>query len=173
MSPPDSPTLVKRNANLACGVQIRKSAAIATTLPAPAAMPWMPAMIGIGHSRVAGHLREAHQALGVHPDQLADDLVDVASAAEPLALAADHQHAGVTAVRQLGEQVAEVGVGLEGERVELLGPVEGHRRDAVGDGEVEVLPVVGDAGTRAVTRHVVPLISPRAMIVRCTSEAPS
>ena len=53
MSPPDSPTLVNRNANRACGVQIRKSAAIATTLPAPAAMPWMPAMIGIGHSRIA------------------------------------------------------------------------------------------------------------------------
>ena len=53
MSPPDSPTLVNRKANRACGVQIRKSAAIATTLPAPAAMPWMPAMIGIGHSRIA------------------------------------------------------------------------------------------------------------------------
>ncbi len=53
MSPPESPTLVNRNANLAWGVQIRKSAAIATTLPAPAAIPWMPAMIGIGHSRIA------------------------------------------------------------------------------------------------------------------------
>ena len=33
MSPPDSPTLVNRNANRAEGVQTRKSAAIATTDP--------------------------------------------------------------------------------------------------------------------------------------------
>ena len=158
MSPPESPTLVKRNANLACGVQIRKSAAIATTLPAPAAMPWMPAMIGIGHSRIARItspviLVKPIRPGGVHLDQLADDLVDVAAAAEALALAADHQHPGVAAVGQLGEQVAQVGVALEGQRVQLLGPVEGHRGDAVGDGEVEVLPVVGDPGAGAVTRH--------------------
>src|SRR5262245_62358499 len=53
MSPPDRPTLVNRNAKRARGVQIRKSAAMAITLPAPAAMPWMPAMIGTGHSRIA------------------------------------------------------------------------------------------------------------------------
>ena len=39
-------------------------------------------------------------------------------------------HAGVIAVRELGEEVAQVGVALEGQRVELVGPVEGDRRDA-------------------------------------------
>jgi hypothetical protein len=122
---------------------------------------------------VTGHLGEAHQAGGVHLDQLADDLVDVAAAAEALALATDHEHPGVAAVRQLGQEVAEVGVALEGERVQLLGPVEGHRGDPVGDGEVEVLPLLGEPGARAVPRHWMPFMSPRAMIVRCTSEAPS
>ena len=106
-------------------------------------------MIGIGHSRIARItspviLVKPIRSRGVHRDQLADDLVDVAAAAEALALAADHQHPDVAAVRQLGEQVAQVGVALEGQRVQLLGPVQGHRGDAVGDREVEVLPVVGD-----------------------------
>ena len=53
MSPPERPTRVKRNANRADVEQTRKSDAIAITDPAPAAMPWMPLMIGIGHSRIA------------------------------------------------------------------------------------------------------------------------
>ena len=53
MSPPDSPTLVNRNANLARVVHTRKSEASAITEPAPAAIPWMPATIGTGHSRIA------------------------------------------------------------------------------------------------------------------------
>jgi hypothetical protein len=85
-------------------------------------------MIGIGHSRmarmhVARHLREAHQVAGVHLDQLADDLVDVARRRRTRALAR------ITSARRpcdaaAQEQVAQVGVALEGQRVELLGPVE-------------------------------------------------
>ena len=110
--------------------------------------------------------------------RLADDLVDVTASAEAPALAADHQHPGVAPVRELGEQVAEVGVRLEGQRVHLLGAIQGHRGDAVGHREVEVLPVLGDPGAGAVPAHSwgvhsIPFMSPRAMIVRCTSEAPS
>ena len=72
-------------------------------------------MIGIGHSRIARItspviLVNPISSRGLHLDQLADDLVDVAAAAEPLALAADHQHLHAVVVRQLGEQVAQVGV---------------------------------------------------------------
>ena len=53
MSPPDSPTLVNRNAKRPDSVTTRKSDARAITAPAPAAMPWIALMIGIGHSRMA------------------------------------------------------------------------------------------------------------------------
>jgi len=83
-------------------------------------------------------------------------------------------------------RVAAVGVGPAGTQVVVMvvrdddaGTVAAAARRlvdellAVGDGEVEVLPVVGDPGARAVTAHSLPFMSPRAMIVRCTSEAPS
>ncbi len=53
MSAPDSPTRVNRNANRASGVHTRKSAASASTAPAPAAIPCTAATIGTGHSRIA------------------------------------------------------------------------------------------------------------------------
>ena len=64
-------------------------------------------MIGIGHSRIALITSPVIRVKPIRSrgsicDQLADDLVDVAAAAEALALAADHQHVGVAAVRELG-----------------------------------------------------------------------
>ena len=53
MSPPESPTLVNRKANRPDVLTTRKSDASATTAPAPAAMPWIAVMMGIGHSRIA------------------------------------------------------------------------------------------------------------------------
>ena len=53
MSPPESPTFVNRNAKRPDRATTRKSDASAMTEPAPAAMPWMPPMIGSGHSRIA------------------------------------------------------------------------------------------------------------------------
>ena len=53
MSPPDSPTLVNRNANRPDRPTTRKSEASATTAPAPAAIPCTALMIGMGHSRMA------------------------------------------------------------------------------------------------------------------------
>ena len=45
--------MVNRNANRPDVPTTRKSAASAITEPAPAAMPWILTMIGIGHSRIA------------------------------------------------------------------------------------------------------------------------
>ena len=95
---------------------------------------------------VAGHLGEPHQVARLHFDQLADDLVDVAAAAEPASFAADHQHADAGVMWQFSEQVAEVGVALEGQRVQLVRPVQRDGRDAVADGEPEVLPLAGQPG---------------------------
>lgn len=53
MSPPDSPTRVKRKAKRAVGSATRKSAASASTAPAPAATPCTAAITGNGHSRTA------------------------------------------------------------------------------------------------------------------------
>ena len=72
----------------------------------------------------AAHARELEQLAGGQPLQLADDLLDVAAGAEAAALAGEDEHARVAAVRQLAEQVAQVGVDVEGERVQLVGPRE-------------------------------------------------
>ena len=122
MSAPDSPTRVNRNANDADCASRRKSAASAITDPAPAATPLTAAMTGIGSSRSAlddgaGHPRELAQLGGLALDQLADDLLDVPARAEPASLAGDHQHPGVAAVGQLGDEIAEVCVGLERESI--------------------------------------------------------
>src|SRR5690606_9228209 len=95
---------------------------------------------------VAGHAGEVEQGPGVHLQQLADDVVDVASRAEPPALAGDDEDGDVVPMRQLGEEVPQVGVHVEGEGVETVGPVEGHGGDAVGDAEVEVVPRLGEPG---------------------------
>ena len=148
MSPPDSPTLVKRNANGAEGEQPevggqRDDRAGAGGDAVDRGDDRERALAhGLDHR--AGHPGELEQLGGLHP-QLADDLLDVAARAEAAALAGDDERAHVAAVRQLGEQVAEVGVDVEGQRVELLRAVKRHRGDAVVDVEVEVLPGIREA----------------------------
>ena len=72
---------------------------------------------------------------------------------EAATLAGDHEHARVAALGELGDQVAQVRVDVERQRVELLGPVERDRRDAVVDGEIEVLPLGCQRRARAVRAH--------------------
>ena len=73
-------------------------------------------------------------------DQFADDLVDVAPAAEPFAFAADDQRADILMVRKFGEQITQVGVALERQRIQLLGTIQRYRGDAIGLAEPEVVP---------------------------------
>src|ERR1051325_5401820 len=111
MSAPARPTLTKRNAKRALVETTRKSLASASMAPAPAAMPFTAAMIGIaaggdavhgGDDRlfqrahvldeVAAHAREAIERVALHFDQLGDDLVQAPAGAEAFALAGDDEN---------------------------------------------------------------------------------
>src|SRR5207247_2316163 len=85
--------------------------------------------------------------------KLTDDLLDVAARAEPAAFAGDREHPRVAAMRQLADQVAEVGVDLECQGVEFVGAVQQDGRDALVHREVEVPPVTGDGCRRAEGAH--------------------
>src|SRR5690606_4720189 len=54
---------------------------------------------------------------------------------------------------QLGEEAAQVGVHAEGQCIEPLGPIEGHRGHALVDLEGEVLPGPGEPGRRPEGAH--------------------
>jgi len=102
-----------------------------------------------GPHDLPGHPVEVEQLGGVHGEGRVDDLVDVTAGAEAAPLAGQHQRPYRSLPGQLGEQVAQVGVGAEGEGVEFLGAGEGDGGHAGGgDVEAEVLPG-GGAGGRA------------------------
>ena len=125
MSAPARPTRVKRNENFAVGRQ------------QPEVARQREHRAGAGGDAVdrrddreravahrlddrAAHARELEQLAGGQLLELADDLLDVAARAEAAALPGEDEHARVAAVRQLAEQVAQVGVDVEGERVQLV-----------------------------------------------------
>ena len=142
---------MKRKAKRAERASRRRSEASAITAPAPAATPLTAAITGSGQLSKAldhrpGHTRELEQVAGLHRLQGANDLDDVASGAESSARTGDHQHARVATMRQLGEQVAKIRVDVEGERAELLRAGQRDRGNAVGDREIEVLPLLREPG---------------------------
>lgn len=92
-----------------------------------------------------GHSCELEQPLRIHLEELADDLVDVATGTEAAPTAGDDEDPHVVSMRQLSEQVAEVGIDVERECVQPLRTVEGHSGDAVGNVEHEVPPLGGEA----------------------------
>src|SRR5690606_839184 len=100
-----------------------------------------------------GHAGEVEERPGIGPLELTDDVVDVATGAEPPALSRDHQDADIVAMLDLGEQVAQVGVDVEGECVETVGAVQGHRGHPVVDGESEVVPALSEAGRCSMRAH--------------------
>jgi hypothetical protein len=73
--------------------------------------------------------------------------VHVASGAEVAAGAADDDRLHVIGVFQVSEQVAQLGIRIEGERILALGPVEHDAADAVGDAPGEVPGLVAGGGT--------------------------
>src|SRR5690606_2041480 len=93
-----------------------------------------------------GHAGEVEEGPGIHLQQLTDDLVDVAAGAEPPASAGDDQNGDVVTVGKLTEEVPEVGIDVEREGVQPVGPVEREGGDPIGDDEVEVAPRLGEAG---------------------------
>src|SRR5699024_10605980 len=102
---------------------------------------------------VAGHRGEVQQLVRSHLQRRADDLVHVTAGAERTPLPAEDHDAGVVPMRQLGEEVTQIGVRLEGERVELVRAGERDRGDAVGALGPEVLPGVGERDGSAERAH--------------------
>jgi hypothetical protein len=78
----------------------------------------------------------------LQPDQRADDLVHVAARAEVVAGAGEDDDLDVARVAQPLEQVAQLGVRVEGERVLALGAVQRDRGDAAAQRPLEVLPAI-------------------------------
>ena len=108
---------------------------MARIAPAPAQTPSTAAITGWGQARMAltrsPVIRvKAMQVAHVHAGQRRDDLVHVAAGAEVAAGAGDHHRLDLAAVGQVAEEVAQLGVGVEGERVLPLGPVQGDEGDA-------------------------------------------
>ena len=137
MSAPASPTRVNRKANEADSAITRKSQASAITAPAPAATPLIAAMTGSGHSRSALTtlpVIRVNSSSSAVPISCSGPMISSTSPPEEKPRPSPVITSTRTSPRcgQLGDEVAQVGVGLEGEGVELLGPVERDRRHAVG-----------------------------------------
>ncbi len=77
-----------------------------------------------GLDQVAGHAREGEQAVHRHLRERRDDLVHVAAGAEIAACAGEDDRLDVRRIAETAEQVAELRVRLEGERILPLRPVE-------------------------------------------------
>src|SRR6185503_8117492 len=88
---------------------------------------------------VAGGAGEGEQAAVIAREELADDVLDVAAGAEGAAAAGDEDgaHAGLGV--ELLEGLTQLGVDLEGERIEAVGAGERDRGDAgrLVEGEAE------------------------------------
>jgi propionyl-CoA synthetase len=103
---------------------------------------------------LTGHPGEGQQLVRRHGQGDPDDLVDVPARAERPAAAPNDQDSHIAPLRELGEQVAQVGVRFEGERVELVRPVEGHGGHPVVQREAEVLPLAGQRGRSTERAHL-------------------
>ena len=77
---------------------------------------------------IAGHPGEREQLRRRHLRQRPDDLVDVAARAEVAAGAADHHALHVARVDESAEEIAQLRVRVERQRILLLRPVERDRR---------------------------------------------
>src|SRR5207249_4295340 len=89
----------------------------------------------------AGHARELVHVACRSFQELGNDLVDIPSRAESAALAPDHEHPDLFGTSsKLACEVADIGVDVEGQRVEPLGPRKGECRDTVGLVIVEMRP---------------------------------
>src|ERR1700716_3130520 len=119
MSQPASPTRLNRNAPLAVGVPRRRSEAMARMAPAPAHTPSMAATIGCGQARIA---LITSPVLRVNSSRSADD-----ESLDGLLLG------------RSAEEIGQLRVALEGERVLLVGPVERDGRDLAVDRQPNML----------------------------------
>ena len=144
MSQPARPTRVNRNAVLASGVPRRMSANSAIIAPAPTHTPSTAAMTGCGQALMALTRSPVMRVKASRPfmsrvEQRADDVVHVAAGGEVAAVGGDDDRLDVVGRRERAEGVAQLGVGVEGQRVLALGPRQRDDGDAAVHAPVEVL----------------------------------
>ena len=111
--------------------------------PAPAQTPSIAATIGCGAGahrlhHLAGHAGEVEQLDRAHLGQRLDDLEHVAAGAEIAAGAGDDDGLDALVLGRRAEQIDDLGVAVEGQRVLLVRPVERQRRDLAVDGEIDM-----------------------------------
>src|SRR5205823_218253 len=92
---------------------------------------------------VTGHAREREQLGHFHLHQLADDVVNVAAGTEISTFAGEHDSPDVGSVNHLAEEVAQLAIGFEGERVLSFWPVELDRGHFARDRITEVDGLIG------------------------------
>jgi hypothetical protein len=95
-----------------------------------------------GFDQLARHPREGGEALGVHLDQRADDLEHVAAGREVAARSRDDDGFDVVVLGAGLEEIGQLAVALEGERVLPVRTVQGDRRHRAVDREQEVARLV-------------------------------
>jgi hypothetical protein len=78
---------------------------------------------------IAGEPGEGEQALGIHRDERADDVVDIAAGREVSAVRAEHDGLDIFGLGEGAEGIAKLTVAVEGERVLAVRPVQGDERD--------------------------------------------
>jgi hypothetical protein len=143
---------VEQERGLAARGADRRSDAIATIAPAPAQTPSIAATIGCGQARIvftrSPVIRVNISSSGAfRRHQRADDLVHVAARAEVVASAVDHDGFHIVGVLQVGEQLAQLGIRVERQRVLALGPVQRHMADPILDLPGEVLRLIAGGGS--------------------------
>src|SRR4029079_19033447 len=99
--------------------------------------------------QVARHARELEQLRHRHFRQRADDLVHVAAGAEVSAGAGNDDRLGLLFVFQAAEEVAQLGVRLEGQRILLLGAIERNDAHAAFPAPLEMLRLAHDRTSTA------------------------
>jgi hypothetical protein len=122
MSAPVNPTREKRNEILALSAAIRMSLAVERRHDRAATLP-------DGENEIAGEAGEREEPGGIPREQGADDVLDISAAAEGPAGACDDDCADTGLGVEGAEGVPELGVDLEGEGIEPLGPAKRDGRD--------------------------------------------
>ena len=161
MSAPERPSFANTKPKRARSEATRKSAASASTAPAPTAAPPTAATMGFSSSRIASTVSPARRVNA----RISSAFIS-ASAATILCRSPPEQKpwpapVSTTArtralLREAAERVAQRAVALEGQRVQRLGPVERHRRDAVAAALDEQLARHGSTASACRSRRARP-----------------
>ena len=89
--------------------------------------------------QIAGHARKGQQALHIHLDQRADDLVHVAAGTEVPAVGGEDHGVHILGINEIAEGIAQLRVTLERQRILTLGPHEAQDGNATLHTPLEVL----------------------------------